>query len=58
MTETFTWCHLHIHMQLCKGGGADVGSQVDMHICTDACTHSNQGVGTDEGSMGHAQRTI
>ena len=30
--------------------GADVGSQVDMHSCTDACTHSNQGVGLEVGN--------
>ena len=32
-----------------KGYGVDVGSQVDMHTYTDACTHSNQGVGLHEG---------
>ena len=30
-------------------GGADMGTQVDMHICTDACTNSNQVVGPDIG---------
>ena len=28
-------------MQLCKRGEAEMGSQVGMHICTDACTHLN-----------------
>ena len=29
-------------MQLCKGSGPDVGSQVGMHKCPDACTYSNK----------------
>ena len=37
-----------------KGGGADVGSQVDMSGCADACTHYNQGVGTDGPWLGYA----
>ena len=28
-------------MQLCKGSGPDVGSQVGMHKCPDACTYSD-----------------
>ena len=35
----------HIYTQLCKADGADKGNQMHMHACTDACTHSNQGVG-------------
>ena len=38
-----------ICMQLCKGGRADVGSQLDMYTCSDLCTYSNQGVGTRRG---------
>ena len=34
-------------------GGADMGSQVDMYTCTDACEHSNQGMGTKVGSLRH-----
>ena len=30
------------------------GSQVDMHTCTDACTHSNQGVHAEKGYLAHA----
>ena len=33
--------------------GADMGSQVDMYICTDACANSNQGKGTEVGSLRH-----
>ena len=35
-------------------GGADLGSQVDMPACADACTHYNQGVETDELWMQYA----
>ena len=30
-----------------------MGSQEDINSCTDACTHSNQGVGTEMGSLRH-----
>ena len=33
--------YLHTTMQM---GGADVGSQTDIHKCTDVCTDSNQGM--------------
>ena len=42
-----------VSIKLCKGGGPDMGSQVDINSCTDACTHSKQGVGTQAGSLGH-----
>ena len=29
-------------MPLCKGSGPNVGSQVGMHKCLDACTYSNK----------------
>ena len=32
-----------------QSGGTDVGSQVDMHTCTEACTYSKQGVGSVKG---------
>ena len=38
----------HVSVQLWKGGGADVAHQVDMHSCSDACTHSKQGLRPDE----------
>ena len=31
-------------MKQVKGGGADIGSQVDINSCTDEYTHSKQGV--------------
>ena len=37
--------------QLCTEGGADMGSQVDMGTCTDACTHSKQGVGPEDNQV-------
>ena len=30
-----------------------MGRQLDKHICTDACALFGQGVGKDEGSVGH-----
>ena len=37
----------------CTRGGADMGSLVDMCTCTDACTHSKQGMGTEVGWLRH-----
>ena len=37
----------------CTRGGADMGSLVDMYTCTDACTHSKQGVGIEVGWLRH-----
>ena len=31
----------HVCTELCKRVGANLEIQVDMYICTDACTHSN-----------------
>ena len=45
-------------MKLCKGVQSDVRSQVGIHMCTDACTHSNQGVEPDEGLRGYTHRAI
>ena len=39
---------VHINVQLCKGGRADMESVVGMHTCTDACRHSEEGVVPDE----------
>ena len=42
MTGTQTWCHgTHVSMKLFKGGGVDMGCQVDINSCTDACTYIN-----------------
>ena len=48
--------HLHATMQ--RGWGAEVGSQVDVHTCTNACTYSSQVVKLEEGRLGHAHRAI
>ena len=32
-------------------------SQVNIYTCTDACTHSNQGVGTEVEWLEHTQST-
>ena len=51
-THNATQRHPCFH-QLCIGGRADMDSQVDINSCTDACTHSNQGVWPDAGRLGH-----
>ena len=48
-THVGPYRYIHVSTQLCKVGDADVVSHVDIHTCTDACTHSNQGVEPDEG---------
>ena len=52
-THTGTHRHNQCSMKLCIGGGADMVSQVDINSCTDACTHSKQGVRPQAGWMGH-----
>ena len=50
MTGTHAQCHTEEPMFPCNyanGGGADMESQVDINTCTDACTHSKQGLGTE-----------
>ena len=45
-----THCHTGAPMIPCnyvKGMKSDMGSQVDMCACTDACTHLKQGVGRE-----------
>ena len=37
----------HVSMKVSTGGLANMGSQVDIITCSDACTHSKQGVGTE-----------
>ena len=46
-----TWPHrdAHICVLQCQGFRADMGSQVDMHICMETCTPSNQGTVPNEG---------
>ena len=48
----------HAYGNHVKGVGADLGSQVDMPACADACTHYNQGVGTDELWLEYADGAI
>ena len=40
------------------GSGPDVGSKVDINWCTDACTHSKQGVATEMRWLGHKHTAI
>ena len=35
-----------------------MGSQVDINTCTDACTHSKQGVGTEMRYLGYKHTAI
>ena len=53
VTGTHTWDKTRMYMSVhkCAGGGVDLGSQVDIYSCTDACTHPNQGVGAEKGSL-------
>ena len=51
-TNTLPHRDTHVSIKLCIGGGADMGSQVDINSCTDACTHSNQGVWPEVGWLG------
>ena len=40
-----------LHLQVgppFQGGGADIGSQVDIDTCTDACNYAQEGVGLFE----------
>ena len=41
-------------MQLSNMCGADVGSKVDMHACTDICTHSTKSVGPEKRYLAYA----
>ena len=45
----------NVQAQLCKGGGAEVGTHVDMHTCTDTYTHSNIGVVLEDGPLDKTQ---
>ena len=39
-TDTVSHRGTHVFHVAMQGSGADMGSQVYMHKCTDACTHS------------------
>ena len=45
----------HVCIQLWKGDGAEVKSQVDMHACPDVCSYSTSDVGQEDGLLGHTQ---
>ena len=47
-----------VSIKLCIGGGADMGSQVDINACNNACTHSKQGVATQIRWLGHKHTGI
>ena len=44
-TKTLPYRGTQVSIKLCIGGGADMGSQVDINLCTDACIHPTQGMG-------------
>ena len=49
VTGTQTHCHTgtpQVSIKLWIGGGPDMGSQVDINSCPDACTHSKKRCGT------------
>ena len=49
MTAKHTVPHseIHVYMLLCIRDAAEFRTQVGIYTCTDACTHSKQGVGTE-----------
>ena len=53
-THTVTHRGTQVSMKLCIGVEPDMASQVDINTCTDAYTHSKQGVGTEMRQLGHA----
>ena len=58
--DTHTVPHMGspVSMELSIGGLANMGSQVDINTCTDACTHSKQGVWTEIKWLGHKHTAI
>ena len=52
-TNTLPYRGTQLSIKLCIGCGPDIVRKVDINLCTDACTHSKQGVGTQAGSLGH-----
>ena len=45
---------VHIFYAAISSHGEDMGSQVNMHTCTDVWKHYNQSVGIDNGCLGYA----
>ena len=56
--NTLPYRGTQVSIKLCKGCGADMDSQVDINSCTDACTCSKQGVGTEMRWLGHKHTAI
>ena len=46
-TNTLPYRGTQLDIKVCIVAGPDEDSQVDINSCTDACTHSKQGVGTE-----------
>ena len=46
-TNTLPYRGTQVSIKLCIGGGPDIDRKVDINLCTDACTHSKQGVGRE-----------
>ena len=57
-TNTVPYRGTLVSIKLCIVGGAVMRSQVDINTCTDACTHSKQGVGTEMRWLGHKDNSI
>ena len=55
-THTVTHWGTQVSMKLCIGVEQDMATQVDINTCTNAYTHSKQGVGTQMRQLGHACR--
>ena len=43
-TKTLPYRGTQVSIKISTGGGTDMGSQVDINSCTDACSYSNQGL--------------
>ena len=60
MTAKHTVSHsdIYVYMSLWIGDGTEFRSQVGINICTDACTHSDQGVGWLKNTPCHTVTSI
>ena len=57
-TNTLPYRGTQVSIKLCIGGGPDISSQVDINSCTDACTHSKQGLGPEIRWLRHKHTAI
>ena len=53
-THSVTQVHPCFHVSM-QRGQPDIGSDLHMHTCTDACTHFNHDVGPEEMLLRHTQ---